>query len=68
LQGSKWRLGEFPACTLVAGQRLALICAPTATQPNLLPVPPPDFFRAAALFKAEEKQIGQFPNRGLHLF
>jgi pyruvate kinase len=53
LQGSKWRLGEFPACTLVAGQRVTLICAPTANQPQALPVPHPDFFRAAAVSSGE---------------
>ncbi len=49
LQGSKWRLGEFPACTLGEGQSVRLVCAAAASQPNVLPVPHPDFFRAAGV-------------------
>ena len=46
LQGSKWRLGQFPACELTEGQRVTLICAASTDRPNELPVPHPDFFRA----------------------
>lgn len=49
LQGSKWRLGQFPACELAEGQRVTLVCAASADRPNELPVPHPDFFRAAAV-------------------
>jgi pyruvate kinase len=49
LQGSKWRLGQFPACELTEGQRVTLVCAASAARPNELPVPHPDFFRAAAV-------------------
>ena len=48
LQGSKWRLGQFPESTLIAGQRVTLVCAASADRPNVLPVPHPDFFRAAS--------------------
>ncbi len=53
LQGSKWRLGELPACTLVEGERVKLICAAATEQPGILPVPHPDFFRAAAVSSGE---------------
>ncbi len=49
LQGSKWRLGQFPACELTEGQRVTLVCAASADRPNELPVPHPDFFRAASV-------------------
>lgn len=49
LQGSKWRLGQFPACELSGGQRVTLVCAASADRPDVLPVPHPDFFRAACL-------------------
>jgi pyruvate kinase len=48
LQGSKWRLGQFPECLLTCGQRVTLVCAASADQPGVLPVPHPDFFRAAS--------------------
>jgi pyruvate kinase len=48
LQGSKWRLGQFPDCTLVPGQRVFLVCAASTDRPNVLPVPHPDFFLAAS--------------------
>jgi pyruvate kinase len=48
LQGSKWRLGEFPEFGLAEGQRLSLVCAVTCERPDVLPVPHADFFRAAA--------------------
>lgn len=47
LQGSKWRLGEFPARVLEPGQRVALVHAPSSDQLNILPVPHADFFQAA---------------------
>ncbi len=47
LQASKWRLGEFPACRLTAGQQVDLLLADHAEGPCLLPVPHEDFFRAA---------------------
>ncbi len=47
LQGSKWRLGQFPACELSPGQRVTLVHAPAASQPLVLPVPHADFFQAA---------------------
>jgi len=31
LQGSKWRLGQFPACELAPGQRVTLVCAGLAS-------------------------------------
>jgi pyruvate kinase len=49
LQGSKWRLGNFPARTLVEGERVTLRCESATEQANVLPVPHPDFFRAAAV-------------------
>ncbi|MEW5957264.1 MAG: pyruvate kinase [Chloroflexota bacterium] len=53
LQGSKWRLGDFPACELAAGQRVTLVGAAAIERPQLLPVPHPDFFQAAALSSGE---------------
>lgn len=53
LQGSKWRLGQCPAGTLTEGQRIELVCAPSARQSGVLPVPHPDFFRAAPVSSDE---------------
>jgi pyruvate kinase len=53
LQGSKWRLGHFAGCELTMGQSVALIHADSAHQPNRLPVPHTDFFRAAPLSSGE---------------
>jgi pyruvate kinase len=53
LQGSKWRLGQFPACELTGGQRVTLVRAASADRPNVLPVPHPDFFRAASMSSGE---------------
>jgi len=53
LQGSKWRLGRFPASELTPGQRITLVCAASADHPNVLPVPHPDFFRAASVSSGE---------------
>jgi len=49
LQGSKWRLGQFPACELTPGKRVTLVCAGSVDRPDVLPVPHPDFFRAASV-------------------
>jgi pyruvate kinase len=53
LQGSKWRLGEFAACTLTPGQSIALVYAASAGQSGVLPVPHLDFFRAASASSGE---------------
>ncbi|RPI04492.1 MAG: hypothetical protein EHM71_13575 [Zetaproteobacteria bacterium] len=53
LQGSKWRLGQFPECVLAEGQRVTLVCAESADRPGVLPVPHPDFFRAAPMSSGE---------------
>jgi pyruvate kinase len=53
LQGSKWRLGRFSAVELASGQAVELCLAPAADRPGLLPVPHPDFFRAAAVSSRE---------------
>ena len=53
LQGSKWRLGRFPARQLTCGQRVELVCAASADGPLVLPVPHPDFFRAASVSSGE---------------
>lgn len=53
LQGSKWRLGQFPACELKPGQPVELVNAAAADRPNRLPVPHPDFFEAAASSSGE---------------
>jgi len=47
LQGSKWRLGQFTAFELAAGQVIRLVLAPTSDLLGILPVPHADFFRAA---------------------
>ncbi len=49
LQGSKWRLGEFPPFQLVAGQVVELVYASNGAGSGRLPVPHPDFFLAAGL-------------------
>lgn len=53
LQGSKWRLGQFPACELKPGQQVELVSAASTDRPNRLPVPHPDFFEAAASSSGE---------------
>ena len=53
LQGSKWRLGEFPACELFEGERVVLVCSGSADRQGVLPVPHPDFFRAASVCSGE---------------
>ncbi len=53
LQGSKWRLGDFPTRTLEQGKSIELVYAPTTDRANALPVPHADFFQAAPLSSAE---------------
>ncbi|MCU0489810.1 MAG: pyruvate kinase [Anaerolineales bacterium] len=53
LQGSKWRLGRFPADALAEGQMVELACADTSSTVKVLPVPHPDFFQAAQLSSGE---------------
>lgn len=47
LQGSKWRLGQFPARRLVVGEQVTLALDPSRAV-ETLPVPHADFFHAAA--------------------
>ena len=47
LQGSKWRLGDFPSFELQPGAVLQLVFRKQVDQPHILPVPHADFFRAA---------------------
>lgn len=49
LQGSKWRLGSFPAFNLVPGRPVELVCGLSSDRRDVLPVPHADFFRAAPL-------------------
>jgi len=53
LQGSKWRLGEFPTCVLAPDQRVELVYAPSSDRPNTLPVPHLDFFQAVSVSSRE---------------
>ena len=53
LQGSKWRLGDFPPVDLECGQRIELVCASSSDKKGVLPVPHPDFFQAAHLSSGE---------------
>jgi pyruvate kinase len=53
LQGSKWRLGDFPTRLLKPGQQLELAYAPSSDRANTLPVPHVDFFQAAPVSSAE---------------
>ncbi len=53
LQGSKWRLGEFPTCALAPDQHIELICAASSDRPAVLPVPHLDFFHAAPVSSHE---------------
>lgn len=47
LQGSKWRLGAFPARRLEAGQQVDFFLSSRNDVPGAIPVPHPDFFAAA---------------------
>lgn len=53
LQGSKWRLGQFPRFTLQEGHLVQLVHAAESAQAGSLPVPHADFFRAAPQSSAE---------------
>jgi pyruvate kinase len=53
LQGSKWRLGEFPTCVLAPDQSVELVYAASSDRPTTLPVPHLDFFQAAPVSSAE---------------
>jgi pyruvate kinase len=53
LQGSKWRLGNFSPFSVQAGDSLQLVCADRAVKAAVLPVPHPDFFKAAPLSSGE---------------
>ena len=53
LQGSKWRLGDFPPHDLHAGGSIELVHAAAAAGRDILPVPHPDFFDAAPLSGGE---------------
>ena len=53
LQGSKWRLGEFPTCVLAPDQHVELAYALSSDRPTTLPVPHLDFFQAAPVSSAE---------------
>ena len=53
LQGSKWRLGQFAPFDLIAGQRVELFAGSSGDQAGRLPVPHPDFFKAAPLSNGE---------------
>ena len=47
LQGSKWRLGDFTRFFLEPGRAVELVCAPSAKNTGIVPVPHQDFFQAA---------------------
>ena len=47
LQGSKWRLGRFPAFTLIKDHRVTLQQAEEIDAESVLPIPHADFFQAA---------------------
>jgi pyruvate kinase len=49
LQGSKWRLGQFPSFLLEPGSSVNLVLAETCSTAGCLPVPHGDFFRAAGV-------------------
>jgi len=53
LQGSKWRLGELTAFELHKDQTVELIHAGSTQHQHTLPVPHPDFFKAARLSSGE---------------
>jgi pyruvate kinase len=49
LQGSKWRLGQFPTFLLEPGSSVNLVLAETSSTAGCLPVPHRDFFQAAGV-------------------
>jgi pyruvate kinase len=53
LQGSKWRLGDFPAVKLHSGERVDLVWAASSTEAGVVPVPHSDFFLAARSASAD---------------
>lgn len=53
LQGSKWRLGEFLDHALLEGSEISLVLEEKSTQVGVLPVPHPDFFKAANFSSSE---------------
>ena len=53
LQGSKWRLGDFSPFELVQDETVQLVYAASSQQKHTLPVPHPDFFKAAGLSNGE---------------
>lgn len=53
LQGSKWRLGQFPTSELRSGQYVKLIHASDSKNPDVLPVPHSDFFAAVPVSSRE---------------
>lgn len=53
LQGSKWRVGQCPAREVTPGQHVILICEAQTEHPDAVPVPHPDFFRAARISSGE---------------
>ncbi|NLG70961.1 MAG: hypothetical protein GX495_02795 [Chloroflexi bacterium] len=53
LQGSKWRLGQFPPFELIRGQQVQILPAASFDRPGKLPVPHPDFFSAARISAAD---------------
>jgi len=53
LQGSKWRLGQFPGRELVRGENVELVLEAKTDRDGVLPVPHPDFFQAASLSNGE---------------
>lgn len=48
LQGSKWRVGDFPAFDMAPGEPIRLFLGGKSRQAGALPVPHADFFRAAS--------------------
>jgi pyruvate kinase len=53
LQGSKWRVGQFEAFDLAAGQVVELVRGSASEQRWVLPVPHEDFFKAAQFSNGE---------------
>jgi pyruvate kinase len=53
LQGSKWRLGHFPAFVLREGTAIELIRASETVSGSALPIPHPDFFQAVRACSGE---------------
>ncbi len=53
LQGSKWRLGQFPSGALIPGQSVTFVRAEASDRPDVLPVPHADFFLAAPASSGE---------------